>query len=74
MKDTSKSYLNERAIVNLPNFFVELKRRNVYKVAIAYSVVAWLLVQVGSQIFNSSKFRIGLIRPVFTGGPINSPR
>src|SRR6184192_3277753 len=33
------------------SFFAELKRRNVYKVAIAYSVVAWLLMQVASQIF-----------------------
>jgi TolB-like protein/Tfp pilus assembly protein PilF len=33
------------------NFFSELKRRNVYKVAIAYGVVAWLLMQVASQIF-----------------------
>src|SRR5881398_3575953 len=32
-------------------FFAELKRRNVYKVAIAYGVVAWLLMQVASQIF-----------------------
>src|SRR5439155_14820523 len=38
-------------IVNLKNFFAELKRRNVYKVAIAYAVVAWLLMQVASQIF-----------------------
>ncbi len=37
--------------MNLPNFFAELKRRNVYKVAIAYAVVAWLLMQVASQIF-----------------------
>jgi TolB-like protein/Tfp pilus assembly protein PilF len=37
--------------VNPKNFFAELKRRNVYKVAIAYSVVAWLLMQVASQIF-----------------------
>jgi TolB-like protein len=37
--------------VNPKNFFVELKRRNVYKVAIAYAVVAWLLMQVASQIF-----------------------
>jgi magnesium-transporting ATPase (P-type) len=29
----------------------ELKRRNVYKVAIAYAVVAWLLMQIASQIF-----------------------
>src|SRR4029077_10536065 len=33
------------------NFFVELKRRNVYKVAVAYAVVGWLLVQVTTQIF-----------------------
>ncbi len=33
------------------NFFSELKRRNVYKVAIAYGVVAWLLMQIASQIF-----------------------
>jgi TolB-like protein/Tfp pilus assembly protein PilF len=37
--------------VNARNFFAELKRRNVYKVAIAYGVVAWLLMQVASQIF-----------------------
>ncbi len=32
-------------------FFHELKRRNVYKVAVAYAVVAWLLVQVASTTF-----------------------
>ncbi len=37
--------------MNARNFFAELKRRNVYKVAIAYAVVAWLLMQVASQIF-----------------------
>jgi adenylate cyclase len=37
--------------VNSNNFSAELKRRNVYKVAIAYAVVAWLLMQVASQIF-----------------------
>src|SRR6202022_2431765 len=34
-----------------PSFFAELKRRNVYKVAVAYAVVAWLLVQVATQVF-----------------------
>jgi TolB-like protein/Tfp pilus assembly protein PilF len=33
------------------NFFVELKRRNVYKVAIAYAVIAWLLMQIATQVF-----------------------
>jgi len=37
--------------VNPKNFFAELKRRHVYKVVIAYAVVAWLLMQVASQIF-----------------------
>src|SRR5213080_3602734 len=32
-------------------FFGELKRRNVYKVAIAYAVVAWLLIQIATQVF-----------------------
>jgi TolB-like protein/Tfp pilus assembly protein PilF len=33
------------------SFFVELKRRNVYKVAIAYAIVAWLLIQAASILF-----------------------
>jgi hypothetical protein len=33
------------------NFFAELKRRNVYKAAIAYAVVAWLLLQAASILF-----------------------
>ena len=37
--------------VNPKTFFGELKRRNVYKVAIAYGVVAWLLIQIASQVF-----------------------
>jgi RNA polymerase sigma factor (sigma-70 family) len=37
--------------VNPHDFFAELKQRNVYKVAIAYALVAWLLMQVASQIF-----------------------
>jgi len=37
--------------MNPKNFFGELKRRNVYKVAIAYAVVAWLLMQIATQVF-----------------------
>jgi hypothetical protein len=37
--------------LNPKNFFAELKRRNVYKVAVAYAVVGWLLVQVATQVF-----------------------
>jgi hypothetical protein len=34
-----------------PSFFSELKRRNVYKVAVAYAVVSWLLIQIATQVF-----------------------
>src|SRR5882724_4430350 len=37
--------------MKIDNFFAELKRRNVYKVAVAYAVVGWLLVQVTTQVF-----------------------
>src|SRR6186997_179062 len=33
------------------SFFSELKRRNVYKVAVAYAVVSWLLIQIATQVF-----------------------
>jgi adenylate cyclase len=32
----------------MTNFFAELKRRNVYKVAVAYAVISWLLTQAAS--------------------------
>jgi TolB-like protein len=32
------------------NFFSELRRRNVYKVAVAYAVVGWLIIQVAATI------------------------
>ena len=35
------------------NFFAELKRRNVYKVAVAYAVIAWLLLQAASIVLPS---------------------
>jgi TolB-like protein/Flp pilus assembly protein TadD len=34
-----------------PSFFSELKRRNVYKVAVAYAVVGWVIAQIVTQIF-----------------------
>jgi len=37
--------------MNVRKFFAELKRRNIYKVAIAYAVVAWLLMQIATQVF-----------------------
>jgi serine/threonine-protein kinase len=42
-----RSAVDERGRESI-NFFVELKRRNVYKVAVAYAVVAWLVIQAAS--------------------------
>jgi ketosteroid isomerase-like protein len=33
---------------NKPSFFAELRRRNVFRVALTYAVVAWLLVEIAS--------------------------
>jgi adenylate cyclase len=43
--------LQINSAVNFRALLAELKRRNVYKVAIAYAVVAWLVMQIASQIF-----------------------
>jgi len=37
--------------VKFGSFFSELRRRNVYKVAVGYAVVGWLLIQVATQVF-----------------------
>jgi TolB-like protein/Tfp pilus assembly protein PilF len=46
---------NERFVkaprVNPTNFLTELKRRNVYRAAVAYAVVAWFLTQLTTQVF-----------------------
>ena len=54
--------------------FAELKRRNVYKVVIAYAVVAWQLMQIATQVFPSLEIPNWAIRLVFSGVPINSAR
>src|SRR6266403_4783018 len=43
--------LRIKLAMNLRNVFGELKRRNVYKVAVAYAVVSWLLIQIATQVF-----------------------
>ena len=37
--------------MNSKSFFAELKRRNVYKVAVAYAIIGGLLIQVATQVF-----------------------
>jgi TolB-like protein/Flp pilus assembly protein TadD len=60
--------------MNLGNFFAELKRRNVYKVAVAYAIVGWLLVQIATQVFPFLEIPTWVVRLVIvlvaTGFPI----
>src|SRR5213592_1058787 len=36
--------------MNQRNFFGDLKRRNVYKVAVAYAIVGWLVMQIAATV------------------------
>ncbi len=36
--------------MNPRNFFAELKRRNVYKVAVTYAIVGWLVMQIAATV------------------------
>ena len=37
--------------MNPGQFFAELKRRHVYRVAVAYAIVGWLIIQVVTSTF-----------------------
>ena len=42
-------------------FFRELKRRNVYRVAVTYAVMAWLLIEAASLLFSGHEERTSAI-------------
>jgi TolB-like protein/Flp pilus assembly protein TadD len=50
--------------VKIDDFFAELKRRNVYKVAVAYAVVGWLVIQVTATIVPALHLPDGLTTAV----------
>jgi TolB-like protein/Tfp pilus assembly protein PilF len=52
--------------MNPRNFFAELKRRNVYKVAVAYAIVAWLLIQAASILFPTFEAPAWVMKVVVT--------
>lgn len=37
--------------MNISNFIKELKRRNVFKVAVAYAIAGWLIIQIAATVF-----------------------
>src|SRR6266542_3104505 len=60
--------------MKIDNFFAKLKRRNVYKVVVAYAVVAWLTIQAASiflPAFNAPQWAMQIvILIVVVGFPI----
>src|SRR5438132_14176117 len=60
--------------MNWQTFFTELKRRHVYRVAVAYAVVGWLVVQISTQVlpfFEIPNFGVRLVVIlIFAGLPI----
>ena len=46
------------------SFFADLKRRNVFRVAAAYVVVAWLIIQVVETVFPAFGFDDAAVRIV----------
>jgi len=60
-----------RHFVNLQKFFSELKRRNVYRAAVGYAAIAWLLIQIATQIlpfFEAPAWAVRLIIVVLLAG------
>src|SRR5213075_2495404 len=55
------------------NFFAELKRRNVYKVAVAYAIVGWLVVQIATQVFPFLEIPTWVVRLVIAVVAIGFP-
>jgi TolB-like protein/Tfp pilus assembly protein PilF len=48
---STRSIVKGQIAVSPTNLFAELKRRNVYKVVVAYAIAAWLLIQIATQLF-----------------------
>jgi TolB-like protein/cytochrome c-type biogenesis protein CcmH/NrfG len=59
--------------VKADNFFSELKRRNVYKVAVAYAIVGWLSIQIATQVFPFLEIPNWVVRLVIAAVAIGFP-
>ena len=46
------------------SFFGELKRRNLYKVAVAYAILGWLLPRISTQVFPFLEIQSWVVRLV----------
>src|SRR5215831_19531619 len=71
--DRSTRRVFRRKLMNPHSFFAELKRRHVYRVAIAYGVVAWLLIQVATQVFPFFEIPNFVVRVVVAASVLGFP-
>jgi adenylate cyclase len=55
------------------NFFSELKRRNLYKVAVVYAVTAWLLIQAASILLSTFEAPAWVTKVVVVGVVLGFP-
>jgi putative AbiEii toxin of type IV toxin-antitoxin system/SIR2-like protein len=54
-------------------FFSELQRRNLYKTAVAYAVISWLLIQMATQVFPFWNVPATAVRPLIIGLALGLP-
>src|SRR5262249_4742605 len=71
-RSTTRRAFREK-LMNPQGFLAELKRRHVYRVAIAYGVVAWLLIQVATQVFPFFEIPNFVVRVVVAASVLGFP-
>lgn len=59
--------------MNARHFFTELKRRKVYRVAVAYALLAWLLIQIATQTFPFFEIPTWTVRLIIVGLGLGFP-
>ncbi|MEP6808925.1 MAG: tetratricopeptide repeat protein [Chthoniobacterales bacterium] len=59
--------------MNLKKFLAELKRRNVYRAAVGYCAVSWLLIQVATQVFPFFEISNSTVRLFVLGAVVGFP-
>src|SRR6267142_3178075 len=64
---------NGSSIMSSPNFFAELRRRNVFRATAFYAASAWLLVQVATQVFPFFHIAEWVVRWIVVAAAIRFP-
>ena len=57
----------------MPSFFLELRRRNVFRVTLAYLAMAWLLVQIADTVLPAFEVQTWVLRALIIGLVLGLP-